>query len=58
MDLLNQIKLKNQKTEIKLPKDNQPLLDLVNMVADMEILKAKKEKAGKACFDRYLIHEE
>ena len=57
MDMLNEIKQKNEKTELKLPKENRPLLNLMNMVAELEILKAKKERAGKRCSARYDIEE-
>ena len=30
-------------------------MDLVNMVANIEMLNAKKNTAGKACADRYKI---
>ena len=56
MDRLNLVKQKNQKTQAKLPTEgDNDLLELVNMVAEMEILKAKKDNASKVCTNHYEI---
>ena len=57
MDRLNQVKQKNQKTQAKLPTegDDDNMLELVNMVAEMEILRAKKDNASKVCTNKYEI---
>ena len=55
MDILNQVKQKNQKTLGKLPTEGDDMIELVSMVAEMEILKSKKDNASKVCTNHYEI---
>ena len=56
-DQLRLLKLKNQKTEGKLPTEGETMLNLIAMVAELDILKAKKTNANKVCDNHYSIDE-
>ena len=56
-DQLRLLKLKNEKTKGKLPTEGETMLNLIELVAELDVLKAKKMNANKVCDNHYTIDE-
>lgn len=52
LDILRELKFKNQRTDMKV-NANDGIKKLIAMMAEIEILKAKKAEAESFCSDKY-----